>query len=592
MLEKKIKLIIIILIIAIVLIATTGTVVFFTTDLLKSKDTLFKKYLAQNIKNIAEVTEISEEEKNIDTLLKNNYTENSDITLKYLKSENDEEEVYNIKKEGIINNEKKNSYRDIQATFNGEQLINVKALREDDTFGFRLANIVEQYVNVKNASVAYLISSLGYDGKYFPEKFNLDEIELSGLLDFTDEELKELTEKYSKIIFEDIDAKDYSATSNAIITLNNGESVTTKAYTLTLNKNQIDKIYKKTLNQAKEDKIILAKLDKIDERIKIIGFNEPEGESLKEKYIAKIQEKIDSIEYEGEDNRKIIFSVYQSKGVTLRTSMKTEEFEYIIDLDNKAQKTMSLKNIKYTEDGTDEKTYSIGKQKTEEGNKRVLKYNDSKKALEVSINMGKQDETLSISADLNYKSYEIYNMDVNLNTDINIGKKDVIPTTFESNKVILINNYEDGDTIRSIFNQLKHIEIKSLEEIQSKINTKLLNSIINWINEREEKIARELQDNTELQKQRFNNQFELYKGENLKFEHVQKLLSVVSNNFVDYEVVNSKKIKLNLKKGEHNDEKINQVKNAITDGHTYNVDISYAEDGYVNSIDITIYVDK
>ena len=546
--EKNIKLIIIILIIAIVLIGTTATALFFTTDLLKSKETLFKKYIAQNIKNIAEVADISEEEKVIDTLLKNNYTENTDIKLKYLKSENDEEEVYNIKKEGIINNEKKNSYRNMVATFNGETLSNVEYLREDDTFGFRLSNLVEQYVNVKNASVAYLVSSLGYNGKYFPEKFNFNEIELNGLFDFTDEELKELTEIYSKAIFSDIDSNNYSSISNSIITLNNGESVTTKAYTLTLNKNQLDKIYKKVLNQAKEDKIILAKLGKIDEKIKNIGFNEPEGESLQEKYITKIQKVLDSIEYEGEDNRKTIFTVYQDKGVTLRTSIKTEESEYIIDLDNKVQKTMSFKTIKYTEDGTDEKTYAIGKQKIEEGNKRVLKYNDSKNSIEVLINIAKNDEDLSLTTDLNYKSDEIYNIDINLNTDIKIGKKEVIPTTFEKNKVILINNYEDGNKIHSIFNQLKHLEIKSLENIQSKINTKLLNSLLNKINEREEKLEEELKTNKELQKQRFNNQFELYKGENLEFEHVQKLLNAVANNFGDYQVINGKKIKLTIKK--------------------------------------------
>ncbi len=592
MLEKKIKLIIIILIIVIVLIGTTATVLFFTTDLLKSKETLFKKYIAQNIKNIAEVTEISEEEKTIDTLLKNNYTENTDIKIKYLENEDDEEEIYNIKKEGITNNENKNSYGNIVATFNGETLSNVEYLREDDTFGFRLSNLVEQYVNVKNASVAYLVSSLGYNGKYFSEKFNFDEIELKELFDFTDEELKELTENYSKAIFSDINSNNYASISNSIITLNNEESVTTKAYTLTLNKNQLDKIYKKILNQAKEDKIILSKLGKIDERIKNIGFNEPEGESIQEKYISKIQNTLDSIEYEGEDDRKIIFTVYQDKGVTLRTSMKTDEFEYIIDLDNKVQKTMSFKTIKYTEEGTDEKTYSIGKQKIEEGNKRVLKYKDSKKSIEVNINKAKKDEDLILTINSNYKSDEIYNINIDLNTDIKIGKKEVIPTTFEKNKVILINNYEDGNKIRSIFNQLKRLEIKSLENTQAKINTKLLNNILNRINDRELRLQEELRTNKELQKQRFNNQFELYKGENLNFEHVQNLLNVVANNLADYQVIDGKKIKLILEKGKRNDEKINQVKSAITEERTYNVDINFAEDGYIESIDITIYVDR
>ena len=589
MLEKNVKRIIIIIVVIILLIGIGGTVLYFTTDLLKSEDVLFKKYISQNIKNIVNVMDFSEEENNINSLLNNNYTENTDITIKYLKSENDEEELYSIKEEGIINNENKASYRNTIAKFNDETLINIENLRENDTFGFRLSNLVQQFVNVKNASVAYFVASLGEDARYFPEKFNFDDINVKGIFDFSDEEIKEIRDRYLKIIFEDIDTKNYSSKSNSIITLCNGESVTTKVYILTLNKNELDKIYKRTLTQLSNEKIILAKLDKIDEEIKKIGFNEPEGSSLRERYIAKVQKIADSIEYEGEDNREITFSVYEKKGNTVRTSMKTDEYEYIIDFDNKNIQTISLKSIKFTEEGTAEKLYEIGKQKNENGNNRIIKYKNNNTTLEINLNLENSDNNVNLKTNTNYKSDDIYNIDIDSNTNIDMGKKETIPTTFEENKVILLNDYEDGDRIKSIFNQLKIRLIKHLENTQSKINTKLLNNIINMINLEEEKLAKELQENTEAQKQSFNNQFEFYKGEDLNYNHIQKLINIIGNNMTDYEIIDGKKIRFYIKQNQKNKEKSDQVKNAITDAHTYNVGINYSEDGYIESIDISIY---
>ena len=52
MLERKIKIIIIILMILIVLVGVVGTILYFTTDLLKSDEMLFQKYIAQNVRNV------------------------------------------------------------------------------------------------------------------------------------------------------------------------------------------------------------------------------------------------------------------------------------------------------------------------------------------------------------------------------------------------------------------------------------------------------------------------------------------------------------------------------------------------------------
>ena len=131
-----------------------------------------------------------------------------------------------------------------------------------------------------------------------------------------------------------------------------------------------------------------------------------------------------------------------------------------------------------------------------------------------------------------------------------------------------------------------------MEGSYQKINTKLLNNILIWLDDREQKIEEENKNNLELQKEKFNNQFVLYEGEDLKHEHIEKLLNVVSKNISDYEVVNGKKIKILIQENSQNDEKINEITNAITNKHTYNVHINYSSTGYVESVEISVFEKK
>ena len=198
MLERKIKIIIIILMILIVLVGVVGTILYFTTDLLKSDEMLFQKYIAQNVRNIADVINVSKEEENIDLLGKSDYTETTQANLKYLETANDEEEVYNIQEQGIIKNSESSSYRDIVATYGDQVLMKIDLLKQNNIFGLRLSNLVQQFVSVENASVSYLISSMGYEGQYFSE--TMKRVDIAGLLDFSDEQIETLTNTYVNII--------------------------------------------------------------------------------------------------------------------------------------------------------------------------------------------------------------------------------------------------------------------------------------------------------------------------------------------------------------------------------------------------------
>jgi hypothetical protein len=580
------KILIIILVIIIVVVSILGIVLYIFTDMLKSNDVLFKKYVAQNISSIAEVFDVSTEESYIKTLDGQDYSEKIDATIKYLEDSNDKEEEYTISEEGMTKNSTDELYKKITATYEDEKLLEIEALGQDNIYGFRLSNLVQQFVSVENLNLSYFISSMGYDGTYFSDK--LEKVDLSGVLDFSDEEIETLKQRYISTIFTDIDSKNYSSQRNAMVTLNNGQSITTTSYSLTITQNDLDKIYKRTLNQAISDEIILSKIEKIDEKIQEAGIVEPEGESLKEKYISKLQSIADGIEYSGTDNRQIVVTVYPVKGQTVRIGIKTELTEIALDFDNTNGNELSLK---LAEEGNETKIYSIGKQLAEGTIIRTLSYKDGEVYLSIETNMAQTNDGISTSSNLNYSNAKITNLYIGATMEQKLDDSLTIPVAYNEGNNILLNDY-DGDKILSILDSLKQREIDNLEKIQSNVNTKLLNNILIWIDAKEKAAEEEKANNIELQKTRFNNKFELYEGENLNYEYVQKLIKAVSNNMSDYKIISGNQIEIIIEEGVSNEEKAESIASVITSRNTYNVEMKYSDDGYVNAIDISVYEKK
>ena len=586
--ERKFKLIIIILIILMFFIAILGGILYFTTDVLKSDEMLFKKYLAQDIQNIATVFDFSQEENYIDYIRKNDYTENSDINVSFLENENDQEEIYNIKTEGISNNSEKSFYKDIKANYSSEELAHIELLRQNEIYGFRLSNLVQQFVSIENATMHYVVSNLGYNGKYFQEKMNLDSFDFTGLLDFTDEEIQTIKENYYNIIFSDINSNSYSSKNKVMITLNNGESITTKQYTLTISKTELDKILKKILKQAIDDQIILSKLENIDREIVEAGFNEQEGESLKDIYISKLQK----IEYLGQNDEIIKFNVYQSKGTTYRTSMKTDLGDYIIDLNKKDGTELSYKTIKLTQEGEDVSVYSL---KNSLNNSKKMTYKDNNQSLEISIGVENSENSISIIGNAIYKNPSINSLKIDLKSIIDFSNKKQIENKFTDKNNIILNNYEN-DTIDSIFANLRDRIIKHLEQKKSIINTKMMNNILLWIDKKETNRINEENNAQELAKQKFNNKFVLYEGENVDIDTLKKLLLIAGKNMKDYrveEVNGISQIKLIIQPGEKNEAIADQIAKVLEKNKkTYNIKMEYSDDGYVNAINISVYEKK
>ena len=284
-----------------------------------------------------------------------------------------------------------------------------------------------------------------------------------------------------------------------------------------------------------------------------------------------------------------IFKIYQLKGKTYRTSMKTDAGEYIIDLNNKNGTELSYKTIKLTPEGEDVTLYTLGKQAD---GLRHIAYEDNDKSYDISLKTVSDENKITEAGSFLYKSKNINQIKIDLQTVFDFSNKKQIERKFEENNNILLNNFE-SDTIENIFVSLNNRIIKQIDDKKAIINTKLLNNISIWIDKKETERKNIELNNLELKKQKFNNKFVLYEGENTDIATVTKLLKTAGKNMTNFEVIDGRHIKILIQSGVKNDEKAEQIINALSSQkYTYNIKMEYNEEGYINAIDISVYEKK
>ena len=567
-----------------IILTILGIFLYLKTNLFMSKEFLLKKYFSQNIEDITQLFDFSKQRENLNELLTNNYTENTSLDITYVSS-NEKGESFNIKEEGIINNSENTSYRKISCSNKDYDIIDVELLKQNEIYGFRLTNLIKQFVSVENNNLSHLMSSLGYNEEYIEDKLSFDNIDLLNLFEFTDEEINKLKEKYINLIFEGLNKNNYSSKSNSLITLNNGESVNTKAYTLIVDKNEFDNICKRVISKAIDDELILSKINKIDKTISNIGIKN--NDNLQNRYKNKLQEIYNSLEYKGEDDKKIYITAYIKDENVLRISIKTEFTEYYIDKDTKQENAMSLKIVKLTNEGTDNRIFTLVN-----NNNLEFKYeNNDNDCFEITLNNKNEEDRIDVTSNISYKSDKIPQITILFETQYDFSKNEKSDVEFEKNKNIILNKY-DKETLQAISDSLESIIIKKLEESQEKTKSNLLKNIIEFLNNKQQEKIEKRKEEFEEKKNSFNNKFLLYEGEKIEYENIKKLLYVVGKNMKDYEITENKKIRIYLEENKENTKKANEILSSLKENDLYNVKMNYLENGMLNSIDLSIYKEK
>lgn len=354
--RKKRNAIVIISIILVVLIIVVALVLLYlNTDMFKSNDRLFAKYIGQNVENIdALYKEIGKSEYQ-DLLQQSKYTTETQIKVNYAEnigtsSESTQNSInmLKLKINGQTDSSSSYNYQDIRLLNNEKEVSKIEYIQKDDLFGIQFSDLFEQYVLVEDGKLKEMLKKAGYTEEELIEVPNQIEINLNEFVDilkFSEEERQSLKTKYLNIINHNISKENFSKQANQIVQID-GKNINTNAYILTLTIEQLNNIYIQMLEEVKQDEIILSKIDELQSLLEKYQNQKTREEiNMKNQFQKKIEELITKITKNniGKEEAKII--VYENNQITVKTMIQNPNYE--IDLEVLSYQLQDFVQISY-----------------------------------------------------------------------------------------------------------------------------------------------------------------------------------------------------------------------------------------------------
>ena len=355
--KKRIAILVISIILVVFTILGTLGFLFLKTDIFKSNEELFAKYLVQNF-NFIEILK-TEDTLEIENMLNTNkyksqlegkiqYTENIETSDE---NKNNPINNINVKINSDIDEINNYKYKDISIQNNNEKLVGLEYLKENEQVGIRL-NGIKQFVSSEN-NIEEILQQI--DIKNLEEL--LSKINIKPILNFTNEEKQTLIKTYLEIIQGNITKDKYYKQSNTLITVNN-KDVKTNSYYVKLTIEEYNNIYIKILEQITKDEIILSRIDLIEEEIKNKYAEYNTEQNLRTTFIDKINKKIEQVKSNNIGSDEVQIVVYENNKKLVRTSIEKIKEKLTIDIYNNY--SIKIDNIKI-EDNTNEDFITIEK---------------------------------------------------------------------------------------------------------------------------------------------------------------------------------------------------------------------------------------
>lgn len=580
----KSKKILIITLIIILVLAVAGTVfayLFIATDTFKGDKELFAKYISQNSETLEKFTDL--QTKKVYEGLKDEEKYESDTEIKATYSEGGEvsNPINNLSAK--INIQKDNTedyfYADGQILYGNEKYLEAEAIKDQEAYGVRFTDIVKQFVTVKNDSkLGEVAKDLGTDSVTLEKIMDvIDGKENATEEIISKEDVQKIKDKYMNIITNAVSNGTFSSNKDAKITYNNN-TVSAKAYTVSLTSEQVEGMIVEILNNLKEE-------DKIGE-----------------KYQDKINDIISNITDEKEIPA-VKITVYEQNKKTIRTAIEITSLAKITventDENNELKTKIQISGI--STEITEEYNIEITK-KTDENQENVeavlsVTNGDDTYQAGISNTLKNSDSEIQIKTIFEYKK-DILTAALNLNNNIILGD------SFEKKQTLANNNYVLNDapaeSRQKVITQLKQV-------VPEKMTTRmgLLMEAIGLKQNNVTETEKPESEMTQVDINKFNAKFEFFTGDEVTPENVKTLIGIAKENLGSYEInivedsqnsgntttTDPEKIKYSIKlkieKGKTNEDGTNQILAKISDKKKYKVSIFYKEQN--NMIDyITI----
>ena len=592
--KQKTKKVIIIISIIVLLLLIIGifTALYLTTDMFKSNEMLFAKYLGQNIENfdtikneffIDEVKEFKEGKYSNNTEIEFNYiddvgtsNENADNIINSLKLQingsKSKEENYNYKKMNLLKND--------------ENLLSLEYINVNNEYGIRFSDLYKQFVIVENENLTELQNKIGNNSETIKLPENIDfNINVQELFNLSQEEKKKIQEKYLNVIINNTTKENFSKQKNSKIQVNNQE-ILADSYTLTLTKEQLNDIYIKFLEEIKKDDIILGKIEKIEQNIVNYGIEY----DFKNEFINSIDETIQNIISNniGSEETKII--VYVKNGYTLKTVIQVPEYEIEID----SIKSQYLKINYYTLKNQTNLSIKFLKENDNKNLEIIRNYKDEDIK---TLNINKKTEVVQEEAKVNSTiKYEDNSNKLNIESKQILKKLEEVPDkiVLDDENSIKLNDLNETQ-MQNLLNGIEQGITSEYNEFVSRVNGNEIVDMLYNLGIIKETVDLDFTNQlSQTEIDRFNAQFELIKGEKIKNEDVLKNIEAIKNYIINIEKNDENEIKIKIDMNQNNLEKANEVYEIVSESKKdYDISAEYDEEnGLIKYIVLKINEEK
>lgn len=617
--KKRITILVVAIILIILILIGILTYLILKTDIFKSKETLFAKYLIQNFENVEFLNlDNNSEIKNV--LNTNKYTSNIEGAIKYTENigtsnENTDSKINDvgIKINSCVDKTNKYDYKDISIQKENNKLIGFEYLNQDEIYGIKL-NGIQQFVSVKSDGE----NEENDDYQKYDIKKLTSEIDIGSILKFTEEEKKTLLNTYIGIIQSNISSDKYYKQPKALITIDN-KDILTNAYYMKLTVEEFNNVYIKILEQFTKDEIILSKVDMIQEEIEKRNPYYEQDENLRDIIIKKINEKVEVIKNNNIGNEDVKITVYESNGKCVRFSIEKTTEKLTIDVYNDS--TIKIDSMELS-DYTKEQILVIEEKKSDNQLNLVVDYkmiqnneveNELKLDYTQEFDNNKLDKTIQLEI-----SNEKYKVAIKIIDNTKIVDEFDNKITFEDNNIRFDDiSKEKKELISQVLEEEFQTQLSNLFSVVSLDDYKKMLQNIDILKKNSVEISNNGQI-SEIEKKRFNSQFEFFVSENLTMDNMIELLKTVENNFEDVKILtqngeiqelnmkdiesledkqkyeeNISEILIYTKSNSKNEEKYKNILNFIEDNknNKYTTSIEYDDNGLARVIRAKIQED-
>lgn len=335
--EKNVKNIIGVVLVLLVVAICAATYVYLKTDMFKTPQQLFKKYLADNVNQLQEVN-LNPLDEILNRIANEPVETNFDIDLETAG------QTLTINVNSKSDEKSKKQHVASKVTDGENEYFNLELLLSNNTLGIQIDELHDKYLALENRDLKKLAKTFELDEEAIAEIPDKLEFLESSYSDEDIQKAKNLKDKYLEKINSRISEDRYKQEKNVQVQVN-GTTIEANKYTLTLNNKEIAQIEKDIITELFEDSDFISLYEKTATKEQL--------EELKQDLIIT-DEEINNME-----DKEVNFTVYESNSKTVKTEITSSEdkIEFCINnVNNESTIVLDMYNSRNDEDEVGKRT--------------------------------------------------------------------------------------------------------------------------------------------------------------------------------------------------------------------------------------------